>query len=410
MAEYLCRLADPSGRVVNASYNSVSESELRRRLEDQGFFVYSVREKGRSLSTLLPLSAGRRKIRSREFVIFNQQFLALIQAGLPILKSLELLTQREKDEQFRTILLDISERVKGGALLSEAFEAQGMFPRVYTASLFAGEKSGGLEEVLARFIQYQKTVNATRNKIKTALTYPSILAVLLVVLVSFLLAEVVPRFAQFYAGMDAALPAMTVLLVDISQAIRGHLIAGMLVAGALLVILTMWARSIQGRTHIDRLKLKLPVIGEVWSKFLFAQLSRTLSTLLSGGTPLVGSLEIVADSTGNRVVTQALNRAVVAVREGQSLSRSLEPSGVVPEVAIEMIEVGESSGNLSEMLGHVADFYDEEVNTRLNQLFTYIEPISPHDSGHYRGLCSDCPLPSHFQSVVPSGGLKGETA
>ena len=375
MAEFLCRLADPNGRVVNASYNSVSESELRRRLEDQGFFVYSVREKGKSLSTLLPLSAGRRKIKSREFVIFNQQFLALIQAGLPILKSLELLTQREKDEQFRTILLDINERVKGGALLSEAFEAQGIFPKVYTASLFAGEKSGGLEEVLGRFIQYQKTVNATRNKIKTALTYPSILAVLLVVLVSFLLAEVVPRFAQFYAGMDASLPAMTLLLVNISQAIRGHLIAGMLVAGALLVVLTMWARSIQGRTHIDRLKLRLPVIGEVWTKFLFAQLSRTLSTLLSGGTPLVGSLEIVADSTGNRVVTQALNRAVVAVREGQSLSRSLEPTGVVPEVAIEMIEVGESSGNLSEMLGHVADFYDEEVNTRLNQLFTYIEPI-----------------------------------
>ncbi|MCY3758225.1 MAG: type II secretion system F family protein [Acidobacteria bacterium] len=375
MAEFLCRLADPGGRVVNASYNSVSESELRRRLEDQGFFVYSVREKGRSLSTLLPLSAGRRKIKSREFVIFNQQFLALIQAGLPILKSLELLTQREKDEQFRTILVDISERVKGGALLSEAFEAQGIFPRVYTASLFAGEKSGGLEEVLARFIQYQKTVNATRNKIKTALTYPSILAVLLVVLVSFLLAEVVPRFAQFYAGMDAALPAMTVLLVDISEAIRGHLVTGMLVAGALLVVLTMWARSIQGRSRIERLKVKRPVGGEVWSKFLFAQLSRTLSTLLSGGTPLVGSLEIVADSTGNRVVTQALNRAVVAVREGQSLSRSLEPSGVVPDVAIEMIEVGESSGNLSEMLGHVADFYDEEVNTRLNQLFTYIEPI-----------------------------------
>ena len=375
MAEFLCRLSDPSGRVVNASYNSVSESELRRRLEDQGFFVYSVREKGKSLSTLLPLSAGRRKIKSREFVIFNQQFLALIHAGLPILKSLELLTQREKDEQFRIVLLDISERVKGGALLSEAFEAQGMFPKVYTASLFAGEKSGGLEEVLGRFIQYQKTVNATRNKIKTALTYPSILAVLLVVLVSFLLAEVVPRFAQFYAGMDASLPAMTVLLVDISQAIRGHLIAGMLVSGALLVVLTMWARSIQGRSQIDRLKLRLPVIGDVWSKFLFAQLSRTLSTLLSGGTPLVGSLEIVADSTGNRVVTQALNRAVVAVREGQSLSKSLEPSGVVPEVAIEMIEVGESSGNLSEMLGHVADFYDEEVNTRLNQLFTYIEPI-----------------------------------
>lgn len=375
MAEFLCRLADPSGKFINARYNSISESELRRRLEDQGFFVYSIREKGRSLSTVLPISAGRRKIKSRLFVVFNQQFLALIQAGLPILKSLELLTQREKDEQFRTMLLDISERVKGGALLSEAFEAQGIFSKVYTASLFAGEKSGGLEEVLSRFIQYQKTVNATRNKIKTALTYPSILSVLLVVLVSFLMTEVVPRFAQFYAGMDAALPAMTVLLVEISQAIRGNFIAGILVSGALLVIVTIWARSIQGRYRIDRLKLRLPIIGEVWSKFIFAQLSRTLSTLLSGGTPLVGSLEIVADSTGNRVVTEALNRALVAVREGQFLSRSLEPSGVVPEVAIEMIEVGEAGGNLSEMLLHVADFYDEDVNTRLNQLFTYIEPI-----------------------------------
>ena len=248
-------------------------------------------------------------------------------------------------------------------------------PRSIPPPCSPGRRAGDWRRSSAVSFQYQKTVNATRNKIKTALTYPSILAVLLVVLVSFLLAEVVPRFAQFYAGMDAALPAMTLLLVDISQAIRGHLIAGMLVAGALLVVLTMWARSIQGRSHIDRLKLRLPVIGEVWTKFLFAQLSRTLSTLLSGGTPLVGSLEIVADSTGNRVVTQALNRAVVAVREGQSLSRSLEPTGVVPELAIEMIEVGESSGNLSEMLGHVADFYDEEVNTRLNQLFTYIEPI-----------------------------------
>jgi type IV pilus assembly protein PilC len=375
MAEFLCRLADHSGQVINASYNSVSESELRRRLEDQGFFVYSVQERGRGLSSLLPLASGRRKVKSRDFIIFNQQFVALINSGLPILRSLDLLAQREKDEQFRTILLDVAERVKGGALLSEAFEAQGMFPKVYTASLFAGEKSGSLEEVLGRFIQYQKTVNATRSRIKRALTYPSILAILLVVLVSFLLAHVVPQFAQFYAGMDAALPGMTLFLIAISETIRSHFVVGILVSGVLFLGLSMWARSLRGRHYVDRLKLRLPIVGEVWSKFLFAQLSRTLSTLLSGGTPLVGSLEIVADSTGNRVVTQALEMAVVSVREGQSLSRSLEPTGMVPEVAVEMIEVGESSGNLSEMLGHVADFYDEEVNTRLNQLFTYIEPI-----------------------------------
>ncbi len=375
MAEFLCRFADHGGKVINTTYTSVSESELRRRLEDQGFFVYSVQERGKGLSTLLPLPSGRRKVKSREFIIFNQQFVALINAGLPILRSLDLLAQREQDDRFRTILLDVSERVKGGALLSEAFEAQGIFPKVYTASLFAGEKSGSLEEVLGRFIQYQKTVNTTRNKIKSALTYPLILATLLVILVSFLLAHVVPQFGQLYAGMDAALPRMTLLLVGISEAIRSHFISGILISGMLVVGLAMWTRSLQGRTYFDRLKLRLPIIGEVWSKFLFAQLSRTLSTLLSGGTPLVGSLEIVADSTGNRVVTQALKMAVVSVREGQSLSSSLKSTGVVPEVAVEMIEVGESSGNLSEMLGHAADFYDEEVSMRLNQLFTYIEPI-----------------------------------
>ena len=375
MAQFFCRLADSSGKIINATYDSVSESELRHRLEDQGFFVYSVQEKGKGLAILFPFSTGRRKIKRRDFIIFNQQFVALITAGLPILKSLDLLAQREKEEQFRTILQDIVERVKGGALLSEAFEAQGVFSKVYTASLFAGEKSGNLEAVLGRFIQYQKTINTTRNKIKSALTYPLILAILLVVLVSYLLADVVPRFAQLYAGMGASLPSMTQFLVGISQAIRSQFVSGILFLGGLFVILSMWGRSLQGRTYVDRLKLRLPIVGEVWGKFLFAQLSRTLSTLLSGGTPLVGSLDIVADSTGNVVITQALKVAVVSIREGQSLSKSLGSTGVVPALAVEMVEVGESSGNLSEMLGHVADFYDEEVNTRLNQLFTYIEPI-----------------------------------
>ena len=375
MAQFFCRLADSSGKIINATYDSVSESELRHRLEDQGFFIYSVQEKGKGLAILFPLSMRRRKIKRRDFIIFNQQFVALITAGLPILKSLDLLAQREKEEQFRTILQDVVERVKGGALLSEAFEAQGVFSKVYTASLFAGEKSGNLEAVLGRFIQYQKTINTTRNKIKSALTYPLILSILLVVLVSYLLADVVPRFAQLYAGMGASLPRMTQLLVGISQAIRSQFVSGILFLGGLLVILSMWGRSLQGRTYVDRLKLRLPIVGEVWAKFLFAQLSRTLSTLLSGGTPLVGSLDIVADSTGNVAITQALKVAVVSIREGQSLSKSLGSTGVVPKLAVEMVEVGESSGNLSEMLGHVADFYDEEVNTRLNQLFTYIEPI-----------------------------------
>jgi len=373
--DFICRLADNSGKTTNATYNSVSELELRQRLEGQGFLVYSIKKKAKTVSFLLPFFSGRRKIKSRDFIIFNQQFVALVGSGLPILKALELLAKREKEEQLQVILRNVTEQVKAGSLLSEAFENQGSFSKVYTASVYAGEKSGNLEQVLQRFIQYQKTINTTRSKIKSALTYPLILASLLVILVSYLMAVVVPQFAQFYAGMDTNLPSITQFLIVVSQSIHNQFFTGIIVIGVLLASLSMWVRGNRGRAYFDKLKLRFPIVGDVWQKFLFAQVSRTLSTLLSGGIPLVNSLDIISTSTGNLVVTGALKNAVISVREGQSLAKSLEETQVVPGLAIEMIEVGESSGNLSEMLGHVADFYDDEVSTRLNQLFTFIEPI-----------------------------------
>ena len=373
--DFVCRIADSNGKTTNATYNSVSELELRQRLEGQGFLVYSIKEKAKNVSFLLPFFSGRRKIKSRDFIIFNQQFVALIGAGLPILKALELLAGREREEQFQIVLRNITEQVKAGSLLSEAFENQGSFSKVYTASVYAGEKSGNLEQVLQRFIQYQKTINTTRSKIKSALTYPLILASLLVILVSYLMTVVVPQFAQFYAGMDTDLPGITQLLIVVSQNIHNQFFTGIIVIGVLLASLSMWVRGNRGRAYFDELKLRFPIVGDIWRKFLFAQVSRTLSTLLSGGIPLVNSLDTIAYSTGNLVVTGALKNAVMSVREGQSLAKSFEETKVVPGLAIEMIEVGESSGNLSEMLGHVADFYDDEVSTRLNQLFTFIEPI-----------------------------------
>lgn len=375
MPDFICHLVDNSGKTTNATHNSVSELELRQRLEGQGFYIYSIKKKVRNISALLPFLSGRRKIKSRDFIIFNQQFVALVGAGIPILKALELLAKREKEEQFQVILRNVTEQVKAGSLLSEAFETQESFSKVYTASVYAGEKSGNLEQVLKRFIQYQKTINTTRSKIRSALTYPLILASLLVILVSYLIAVVVPQFAQFYAGMDAELPSITQFLVTISQSINNQFFTGIFVIGLVIGCVSMWARGKRGRIYFDDLKLRFLIIGDIWRKFLFAQISRTLSTLLSGGIPLVNSLDIVSASTGNLVVTGALKEAVISVKEGQSLARSLEGTQVVPGLAIEMIEVGESSGNLSEMLGHVADFYDDEVSTRLDQLFTYIEPI-----------------------------------
>ena len=375
MAEFHCRYANNNGQVLTSTFTSQSEADLRHRLNEQGYYVYSIAEKGGIFAFGVGFQPRPKKIKSTDFIIYNQQFLALIHAGLPILKSLDMLTQRVKNPRFQLLLTDIAVRVKSGALLSEAFEAQGAFPKVYTASLYAGEKSGNLEEVIRRYIEYQRTIDTTKSKIKSAITYPLILAVLLVILVTYLLAVVVPQFATFYEGLNAKLPDVTMLLIAVSRAIRSHLLTGILVLVGLIVGIRIWSRSPKGGMTMDTLKLRFPILGDVWNKFSFSQLSRTLSTLLSGGIPLVNALEIVADSTGNRLVSNAVRSAIASVREGQSLSKSFEASPIVPELAIEMMQVGESTGSLSEMLRHVADFYDEEVSTKLNQIFTYIEPV-----------------------------------
>jgi type IV pilus assembly protein PilC len=373
MAEFRCRLANSNGEIVAGAYSSASEAELRHRLTEQGFYVYSIQEQGKWLA--LGRGGSAKKIKPAEFMVFNQQFAALVRSGLPILKSLGLLSQLIANPHFRDILADIANRVKSGELLSSAFEAQGIFPKVYTASLYAGEKSGSLEEVVRRYIEFQKTVIFMRTKIRGAMTYPAIVLVLMVSMVSYLMVGVVPRYAEFYTGMGQTLPLPTQMLIAISTAIRSQLIAGLVGLATGWLGWQFWVKTDRGKLWLDGVKFKLPLFGEVWNKFSFAQLSRTLSILLAGGIPLLNSLEIVADSTGNVKVTGTIQQAIRAVREGQSLSSSLAASDVVPYLAIEMIQVGETTGSLSEMLRHIADFYDEEVMTRLNQLFTYVEPV-----------------------------------
>lgn len=372
MAEFHCRLANTNGEIFTARYSSASESELRQRLSEQGYYVYSIRQSGKWLS--VSLGGRAQKIKATDFMIFNQQFAALIHAGLPILKSLELLGQRMANPQFKDVLSDVINRVKSGALLSEAFEAAGIFPKAYTASVFAGEKSGSLEEVIRRYIDFQKTVRQTRDKIRGALTYPIIVLVLMVSLVTLLMVKVVPEYSNFFKSMGRELPTPTVILITVSDVFRSYFIWALLLVVASVVGMRLWAINPKGRLRLDGWKFKLPVLGELWNKFAFAQFSRTLSILLSGGIPLVSALEVVADSTGNQKVAEVVRAAIQSVKEGQSLSKSLETSQMVPGLAIEMIQVGESTGSLSEMLRHVSDFFDEEVSTRLNRVFAYIEP------------------------------------
>lgn len=373
MAEFVCKIAEPNGKVVEDVFTANTEAELRTRFNDQGCLVYWIKEHG-SFFTRAGRSRRRGKIKEDEFMIFNQQLVTLIKAGLPILKSLDLLIPRVQNTHFRTLLDDVRERVKSGALLSEAFEAQGEFSPVYTASLFAGEKSGNVEEVIQRYISYQKTSAAVRKRVVSSLVYPLVLVVLVIGLLSFILTYVIPKFQDLYEGLNAQLPAPTVFIINVSKGIRSSLVFLVPALVIVYLLVRVWIRSAAGRRIVDSVKLNMPVFGDVWMKFSISQLARTLSTLLAGGIPAVQALETSVQATTNQRINDAILQAAQGVREGQSIAKSLEATSLFPPLMIEMVEVGESTGALGQMLASVADFFDEEVSTRVATLLTLIEP------------------------------------
>ncbi len=374
MAEFLVKLADERGRVLEQVENGVSEKEIRDRFSHQGYLVYSV--KGRD-SFSLSRVFGRRKpqVKKDEFIIFNQQFVTLIKAGLPILMSLGLLSRRQKDAYFKSMLEDVQQRVRSGSLLSDAFAAQGGVSKIYTTTVLAGERSGNLEEVLARFIAFQKITSTFRKKLMSSLWYPALLVIALAVMLTFLMSFVVPQFAELYHSMNTPLPAITIFMLGIGEGIRHHYLLILTVLALLIISLVTWIRSEKGARTMDTLRYKVPKFGSIWMKYQVSMFSRTLSTLLSGGLPLVPSLETASHSINSPKIAATVAKASQRVREGRSLSFSLEESKFFPDLAVEMIEVGESTGALPAMLNSVAEFYEEDVQLALTAALQLVEPV-----------------------------------
>ena len=375
MPEYLLKYADSRGEIHQQVAAAGSEDELRDRYTQQGFLVYSVRPKA-AMGALAPAFHGRRpKINMEKFLIFNQQFVTLVRAGLPILKGLDLLSERLTDPKLGKWIKAVRDDVKNGALLSEAFRNQGVFPPIYVTSVMAGEKSGSLAEVLDRYIAYQKLALAVRKKVLVSLIYPSLLFTLVIGLIIFLITYVVPNFAQLYRSMSAQLPRMTQILIAVGTTARSYVLAavGALVLAALMF--RVWAARESAQRKIDRVKLAMPIFGGIWIKYQVAQFSRVLSTLLVGGIPLVQALETAAQSLGTSLLRTALEKAQQLVREGQALSAAVATTKIFPTLAVDMIEVGESTGALPSMLASVAEFYDDDVNTRMTAALSLIEPL-----------------------------------
>ena len=373
--EFRCRLGTPGGEVFEGVYVAESEARLRRELEDKGLYVLGIQRAGRVALGAVPLPK-RSRVSTREFLVFNQELATLLKAGMPLVQSLDILRRRVTNPLFKSVLDDVHERVRGGSSLSEAFEAHGtMFPGVYTASLLAGEKSGNLEQVIRRYVSYVKVVATVRRRTISALVYPSILLVLSLIVVSIIVLRVVPQFTAFYEQFGKELPMSTRMIMAVSEVARTYLWLLILAVIGGAVALWGWLQAPSQRERFDRWILRLPGLGPVARKFSTSQAARTLGTLLGGGIPLVNALDIAARSIQNRYIAHELQTAGQKVREGRALSAAMNDSGAFTDVAIKMVEVGESTGALQEMLNSLADFYDEEIETNLGRFITLVEPL-----------------------------------
>ncbi len=374
MAEFLLRYADPRGQMHEQVADAPTERDARERLQRQGYLVYSV--KAKDFGSRLSGGARRTKpVHLEKFLIFNQQFVTLVRAGLPILQGLDLLADRLTDETLGRHIRAVRDDVKTGTVLSDAFGRQGVFPPIYVTSVMAGEKSGSLVEVLERFITYQRLALTLRKKLLVSLMYPTVLICLVIALIVFLVTYVVPSFAELYNNMQAKLPSATLILIAVGTTARAYVLAGF---GALVLAALgayFWSKREASQETLDRWKIRLPVVGEIWTKYQVSQLSRVLGTLLVGGIPLVQALETAGRSLGTVLMKKSLDKTAVMVREGRPLSKSLQSTGIFPTLSIDMMEVGESTGALPQMLASVAEFYEEDVSTRMTALLALIEPV-----------------------------------
>jgi type IV pilus assembly protein PilC len=366
MAEFVIRLADERGHVQEQVQSAATADELRTRFSQAGYYVYSVKQRG--------LTGGARKAKLETFLIFNQQFLTLIRAGLPILGSLEMLAKSQKNPNFAGQLQNVAARVRTGEPISSAFEAQGGFPLMFTTTLLAGERSGNLEEVLGRYLAFQRISLTFRKKLVASLIYPALLITLVMGLFIFLITFVIPQFAKLYEQIGTKLPSMTLAMLALGTGAQHYILYILPVVALIAYLVWRWSRSEAGANRIDTIRIRMPLFGKIWLKYQVAMFARTLSTLLSGGIPLVPSLETAARSITSKRISKAVFASVTTVREGKGLAKSLEETKVFPELSTEMIEVGESTGALPQMLNSVAEFFEDDVQTALTAALALIEP------------------------------------
>jgi type IV pilus assembly protein PilC len=370
--EYVCKVGTPGGDVVEQTFSAPDETALRAELEQKGYYLFDIK---RGLG-LKGFGITREKVPNDLLMLFGQELAALLKAGLPLVQSIEVMLERQKHPAFKRSLTVVRDKVKSGIALSEAFRDEGtLYPPMLSASLIAGERSGNLEGVLRRFVQYVRLSLSLKKKAVAAAVYPIMLFLMMTVLGGIMMLKVIPAFQDFYADFDIQLPFITRSLMAFSRFLVDNLTWLVVGAGILATAWVVWSRRPGSGVVIDRFFLRVPYLGSLMRMYATGQLSRTLSALLSGGLPLVNAMEVSSNSIGNRALAASVKGAVPLVREGQSLTTALESTRMLDNLALEMVKVGEQTGALADMLTAVADFYDEELETRLATVMALVEPV-----------------------------------
>ena len=377
MAEFICRLGTSSGEVMTRIVEASAAGEAKARLEGEGFRVFAVSNAEKGLSSVLTGGMKKSRVKPDDFLLFNQQLSALLRAGIPVLQSISLLKNRSGSSALRAVLADVEEKIKSGVPLSEAFESQGMFPKIYTASLLAGESSGSLDDVLTRYVDYLKRSVGLARKLRGALAYPAFLLAASIFMVAFLTLYIVPRMSDLFRNLSTSkgLPTVTIIVLAFSDFVAGNIWWLLPLVLVLIFALVIWLRTPPGKLLLHKFLLKLPIVGNLIKQMTASQLARSLSTLLSGGITVPDAWDIASEAITNMELRRRSQSVLPLIREGRSFTDALQTANWMPELGLDMIGIGEKSGSLREMLDEVGNFYDAESEVRLEQLTSLLEPV-----------------------------------
>jgi type IV pilus assembly protein PilC len=367
---------DSNGRTVRATMEADSEQLVLAKLRDQSMHCTDIRRASRGGGGLMKMSVGKKKVKAKAIVIFSRQFATMIDAGIPILRCLDILTGQTKDPVLRPALEAVTNDVRGGLTLNEALAKQPqVFSKLYINMIRAAEVGGILDQILDRLAAFLEYESEVRGKIKSAMMYPVLVLIFSFIMLFALFSFVLPKFKEIFVGMDVELPAITSMLFKMGDFCQSSW--WMMIVAAIIgfIAFKQYGKTAKGRYQIDYMKLKFPVVGEIALKMSVARFTRTFGTLINSGVPMMRSLEIVGETLNNKVLAEAIDQTRISIREGQKLSEPLAKSGLFPNMVTCMIDVGEESGRLSEMLVKVGDFYDVEVEQTVKGLTSMIEPM-----------------------------------